>query len=132
MMRRLLGDRKVRYLLAGGWNTVFGYVVFTVLYELAGKRIHYLLILAISHVLAVTNAFFSYRRMAFRDGAGGWPAYLRFNLVYLAIFAINAPGLYFLVRFLGLSPLLAQGILFVLTTVSSYLLHSRFTFAPRP
>ena len=131
MFRKLLAERKIRYLLAGGWNVVFGYGVFALLYMLVGSRLHYLAILTISHVLAVTNAFFSYRLIAFQDGSGGWRAYFRFNLVYVGVYFINAIGLYYLVGILHMGTLVAQGILFVLTTVSSYLLHSRFSFSAR-
>ena len=54
-----------------GYNTGFGYVVFSALYLLFGNRVHYLLIGLAAHLVAVVNAFWIHRRFVFRSNDHG-------------------------------------------------------------
>lgn len=125
----LLQSEKLRYLLAGGYNIVFGYGLFAILILILGDHVHYLLILPVSHLIAVTNAYHAYRLFVFRDATRGMKSYLRFHSVYLGSLGFGMVGLPALVEIVGLSPILAQGILLVTTVVMSYILHKRFSFA---
>ncbi len=46
----------IRYLLVGGWNTVFGMTAYAGLYRWLGNSVHYLVLLVPSNILAITNA----------------------------------------------------------------------------
>lgn len=121
--------RKARYLAAGAWNTLFGYAVFAVLCRAAqGLRMHYLFALTLSHLLATTNAYLSYKRFVFKTGGAWTQEYLRFSAVYWALFAVNLAALPALIHATGLGPVSAQGILLSATVSASYLAHSRFSF----
>jgi putative flippase GtrA len=122
-------SEKIRYLLVGGYNTLFGYGLFVGLVLAFGDWLHYLAILVISHIIAVTNAYYAYRLFVFRDGATGLKSYLRFHSVYIASLGFNFIALPFLVEVVRLSPIVAQGIVIAFTVVMSYILHRRFSFA---
>lgn len=133
-MKRLAPHRKkILYLAAGAWNTAFGYGAFAGLY-LLGRRFgwHYLAALAISNVLAILNAYLSYKLLVFRT-RGRWLGELaRFSMVYWVVFAANAAALPALVRGLGLNPLAAQAVFTAVTVAAGYLAHDRFSFAAPP
>lgn len=121
-------NEKIRYILIGGFNTFFGYGVFALLWLLWGQSLHYIVLLSISHVIAVTNAFFGYRIWVFRKKGGVLGDFFRFNLVYLSTFVFNILALPALVEGMNFHPLFAQALVVVVTVVASYLLHRRFSF----
>jgi putative flippase GtrA len=128
MIRKAWLNEKVRYILIGAFNTFFGYSFFAGLWILGGHSLHYIVVLTISHIISVTNAFFCYRIWVFRkkDGIGG--DFVRFNMVYLGAFTFNILVLPVLVEVIHFHPLVAQALVMIVTVVASYLLHRRFSF----
>ena len=122
-------SEKMRFLLVGGYNTAFGYCFFVALIFLFGDQVHYLIILPISHLVSVSNAYFAYRLFVFPDATRGLKSYLRFHSVYLASLGFGMIALPLLVELAGLSPAFAQGILLAVIVVFSYFLHKQFSFA---
>lgn len=123
-------ERKIRYLVAGAWNTLFGYGAFIVLYRVAlALKIHYLFALAAGNVLGTTNNYFSYKHFVFKTaGISFLREYFRFSMVYWVIFAINLFALPALVKVTGLGPVPAQGLILAFTIIAGYLAHSRISF----
>lgn len=128
MIQKVWLNEKVRYILIGAFNTFFGYSVFAGLWLLWGQSLHYIVLLSISHVIAVTNAFFGYRVWVFRKKGGMFSDFIRFNLVYLGTFIFNILALPALVEGMNFHPLLAQALVIVVTVLASYVLHRRFSF----
>lgn len=128
MIRKAWLNDKVRYLLIGAFNTFFGYSVFAALWLLWGQTFHYIVVLAISHIIVVTSAFFCYRIWVFRKKGGIGGDFVRFNMVYLGAFIFNILVLPVLVEGMHFHPLVAQALVVVVTVVASYLLHRRFSF----
>lgn len=121
----------VKYLVAGGYNTAFGFGVFAGLYYLCAGYLHYLMIAVIAQVVAITNAFLVYRFLVFKSTGNILHEYVKVYLVYGASFLITLVLLALLVEILALHPVLAQFFVTVVTVVVSYLGHSRFTFRGR-
>ncbi|MBN3033540.1 MAG: GtrA family protein [Candidatus Saganbacteria bacterium] len=119
---------KINYLLVGGWNTVFGYFLFVALYYWLAARVNYLLLLAVSSLISITNAYLSYKFFVFRTKGGYWREYVRFNLVYGAIAVLNLFLLPLLVGLSRWSPPLAQGALVSLNVVLSFLGNKYYSF----
>jgi putative flippase GtrA len=120
--------QQMRFLLAGGFNTIFGYLVFGLLYLSLANRLHYLEIGVLSQAIAVTSAFVIYRHLVFRSSEP-WPrSFIRFNVSQLAAFALGLVGLYGTVHFGHLPPLIAQAIVIFLTVIVSYTLHRFYSF----
>lgn len=62
--------RVIRYLLAGGWNTLFGIGVYALLFRLFGEAVNYLVLLIPANIIAVTGAFLTYKYIVFRTRGG--------------------------------------------------------------
>ncbi len=118
----------LRFLIVGGYNTVFGYLAFTVLYLTVGERINYLIVGLAAHAVAAVNAFVVHRLFVFRSSKGWFAEYLRFNLSQLASLSFGMAALYALVSFGHLKPLIAQAMAVSASVVISYALHRFFTF----
>ena len=58
--------RMMRYMLIGGWNTLFGIGAYAILYKLLHARVNYLLLLIPANILAITNAYLGYKFVVFR------------------------------------------------------------------
>lgn len=121
-------EEKIRYLLGGIYNTLFGYLAFAALLLLFERHLHYLVVLVISHVISVANAFIVYRRFVFKSTGRVLSEYLRFNLVYLVAFLFNIAALPFLVEIAGMTPLKGQAVITVVTVILSYVGHKYFSF----
>ena len=124
----MIRNDKIRYLVAGAYNTIFGYASFVALYAFFPSTLHYLYILLLSHAVSVTNAYFSYRLLVFREAEDGWMPFVRFNAVYVFALGFNMVALPVLVEYIDIRVLAAQALVVMLTVVGSYLLHRRFTF----
>lgn len=129
---RRLADRhqtKVRFLVAGAFNTALGLGVYPALYFLMTPlRLHYLTILAISQVVCVTFAFLTNKFLVFRTSGNYLREYGKFITFHLSYFLVNLAVLPALVEFAGMNPVWAQTLFAVLVIVSSYFWHSRITF----
>ena len=121
--------RPLRFALVGAWNTAFGYGAFALFYWLTRRLgVHYLWAVLPAHVLSVLNAFVCQRLFVFGTEARLWSSLLRFSAVYWVFFAVNVPILAFLVKVVGLHPLLAQAGLLGANAAASFVIHDRFTF----
>ncbi len=120
--------QQVRFVVAGGFNTVVGYLLFTGLFLLFGRRVHYLLIGLAAYMIAVVIAFSVHRNLVFRSTDEWWPAFARFNLSQVVSLVFGMAALFALVEFLRWSPLLAQFVVTLASVVLNYLLHRHFSF----
>lgn len=128
LINHLAKNEKLRFLIVGAYNTIFGYATFVALYFLLHDYLHYLVIVLLSHMIAVTNAFFMYRRIVFRAQAPLLPAFLRFNLSTVAAMLFGMAGMALLIEIFGIHPLLAQALVTCATVVVTYFLHRHYTF----
>lgn len=126
--RALLADRRLRFLLVGGFNTVVGYLLFVFLYWALGSALHYLVLVVLAHFLAVINSFLTQRRWVFPDRRAGLAAFWRFNLATLSSLAFGLVAMAVLVDLLAIHPLVAQALVVVLSSIGLYLMHQRYTF----
>lgn len=127
-MRRLIGDRRIRFLVVGGYNTGFGYLVFALAYWALGDRMHYVFIATIAHFLAVTNSFLTQRHLVFRSRNPWRSEFFRFQLTYLGMLPVGVALLAFFYDLLGFPMLVAQALGMVTVVFVSYFVISRFTF----
>lgn len=121
-------NRKLRYLLIGAWNTLAGYGIFAVLYQIMGQDIGYMGVAVLCHVLAVTQSFATQRHIVFRSTGSGWAKYFRFHIAHLGSLAAGLGALPILVEFFNVRPLIAQGAITATLVVASYFVHQHFTF----
>jgi len=119
---------KINYLAVGAWNTVFGYSLFVALYFLLGQNIHYLVLLIVSNILSITNAYVGYKLFVFKTKGNYLQEYLRFYVVYGTALVLNFVLLPVCVEIFKVSPPLAQAGLLGLNIIFSYLGHKNYSF----
>lgn len=123
--------KKINYLLAGFWNTIFGYASFLALYLLFNQTVHYLVLFVISNILSITNAYVSYKLFVFKTKGNYLVEYLRFYLVYGAAMLLNFALLPLCVELFKISPPIAQAGLGFFNVLFSYFGHKKFSFKPK-
>lgn len=128
LVRRLLADRRVRFLVAGGFNTAFGFGCFVFFQHTVGAHRGYMWTLLLTHVTSVLFAFATHRSFVFRVSGSVLLDLWRFESVYLTALGINAVLLPALVELAGLPVLAAQAVITVLNVILTWLGHSRFSF----
>jgi putative flippase GtrA len=119
---------KILYLLVGGWNTVFGYGAFALLYYFLSGFIHATIILTLCYILSITNAYIGYKIFVFKTKGNVLREYFRFYVVYGGAFLINLILLPVFMSYLILSAYVSQAMITMMTIVGSYILHKKFTF----
>lgn len=122
-------ETKLRFLVAGGLNTVFGLSIFPALmWTLGPMGWNYIEVLILCQVVSVCFAYGTNKLLVFKTSGNYLAEFLKFSSFYIMNFVINIAILPILVEFLRLSPVVAQTIFVVVVVCTSYLWHSRFTF----
>lgn len=129
---RLVSDRRVAFLIVGSINTVVGFGWFVFFQLTVGQWWGYMVTLCFAHVAAVLCAFVLYRRFVFRVQGNVLVDLARFESVYLVALAVNAVLLPLLVEIGGVEPIIGQALIVFVTTILSYVGHSRFSFRRAP
>ncbi|MRS12099.1 MAG: GtrA family protein [Actinobacteria bacterium] len=144
-LRRFVDDERVRYLAVGGWNTLFGYLLFLLMLATLGKpvsslessgvplihwigREYYVIVGWVGWVFAVMQSTATMKYLVFRKGGSYWKQVFRAYFVYLPSQFLGSALLWFVVRVVGLSPQVGALVNTVIITVVSYLGHKYFTF----
>ena len=118
----------MQYLAVGGWNTLAGYGTFVIMYHFLGAQLGYSLIILMSYVVAILNAYLGYRYVTFRSHASVRHEFPRFSAVYLATMVVNLLVLPPALRVLPFGAVAVQGLFTVGVVVASYLGHKYFSF----
>ena len=113
-----------RFSLVGVLNTIVGYGPFFILLGYA----NYMIALVIAHFIGVCHSYIWNRCWTFKSKGMKTMEFLRFNSVYLAVLAVNALALAFLVEGLGIKPEIGQLIALPLVTVISFAGHKHWSF----
>jgi putative flippase GtrA len=139
-LRELTRTQLFRYLLVGGWNTLFGYLVFAGLTYLLTGLVPYAYMVAyvLSNVIAITAAYLGYKFLVFRTRGNYLSEYLRFYVVYGASALLGLVMLPILVKLVGLvlsrpshAPYVAQALVIPLTVLASFVGHRGYSFRQR-
>lgn len=119
---------KIMFLIAGAWNTIFGYFIFALLFYLLSAKVHYMILLAVSYIFSITNAYLSYKYFVFKTKGNVVTEYFRFYVIYGIAFLANLALLPVFVELLHVHPLMSQALIIVLTMIISYFGHKNFSF----
>ena len=128
-----------RYLLVGGFNTVFGYSLFAILnFCLQGIGSYsYMLASLLSNLIAITVAFLGYKWFVFKTKGNYLKEWIRCVAVYSTGMLLTLAGLPILVPLLRRSlaqrpqaaPYVAAAIMAVVTVIASFFGHKHISFA---
>jgi len=129
---RKIKDKRVRYLIIGGVNTVVGFSVYPILYILlCPKYLNYFTTLVVSQLICISVAYVNTKKMVFMTKGGWGPEFLKFIGFHGIIIAANLILLPVMVDRFGINPIVAQTTYSFLIVVSSYGWHSKITFVER-
>lgn len=124
---RIGRSERVRFILAGAFNTGFGYATFAAII-LTFPRLHYMVALVVAHVIGVLVAYIVYRGPVFGVTGHFLRDLLKFWSLYLAGLATSLLLLPVLVGVLGIPVLVAPWLVVCVTAVLSYIGNKHFVF----
>lgn len=122
-------DQKLRFLLVGGFNTVFAYGVYAFLLKLIG--LPYFFALLIQYIITITVSVLTMRYYVFKSVGNFVEEFYKAWSVYIGLFICNFTGLAFLIQICKIDALWAQGIYLIVSTVATYFLHKYFSFSKK-
>jgi putative flippase GtrA len=124
--------RPLRFLIAGGLNTLFGLALYPLLlWSVPALHHHYMIALLIAQAVCLCFAFVTYKLGVFRTQGRLLQEFAAFASYYLFNYALNWGALPLLVEAGGLSPIAAQMGFSLLLIAGSWFWHSRVTFKDR-
>lgn len=131
--------QKLRFLLVGGFNTVFAYCILALIlwiFETINTSFSFdfapVLIanaaLFLQYVITINISFLTMRYYVFRSHGDWKKEFVKAWSVYLFLYLINSPILSFLMLIVGLSPLIAQALYLTFSTIVTFILHKYYSF----
>lgn len=128
MIHSLLKSSKFRYLVAGGWNTIFGYSLGVILFLLLTDSVHTAFIAFICNLISMAMSFITYKLFVFRTKGNWINEYFKACLVYGNAAAISIFLIWFFVDIAGLNIWISQALTIFSTITISYFGHKKITF----
>ena len=127
---------KIRFLIIGVWNTIFGYLVYISLDHLFAmifqkRYVAYMTAAVLSNIIATISAFLFHKHITFKSTVKGKGVIIEFFKFYSTYTATNILGLAllpFFVEVFKIDPKIAGALLIPLVAIVSYFGHSRFSF----
>jgi len=127
-IRNILADKRVRFIITGAMNTGFSFIAYSLL-VIVGVVPH--LAVVIMYPLSILHSYLWNKFFTFRTKKRSGIELVRFVLVYLIIFGINYSVVYVLTSVFYINPFIAGLVALAVSTILSYLGHSRFTFSDK-
>ena len=124
-------DSRIRFILVGGYNTVFSFALFCGLEYYLGDDLYHMWILLITHVISICNSFLSLRIFVFASKNNLLHEYIKVNVVYAFYFIGNACLLFIFNDLLHWNIFFAQLLCIIILTIGSYFSHKHFSFKQR-
>jgi len=119
---------KVRYLVIGSWNTIFGYCLGVSLFVLMNKHFHIVFIACVANIIAISMSFFTYKKFVFKTNGNWVSEYIRCYVVYGFNAVLGIFLLWFFVDIVRVNIWISQGLSILFTVFISFFLHKNFTF----
>lgn len=127
-IRNYFNDEKLRYLLIGFYNFLFGYAVFYTVFFFYFNKVNYILLLTFVHLLSTTNNFFLYSKFVFLKEKIKLSEYFKFNFSYLILYFLNLLLLSLAINFVNLNIYLSQFLIMIIMVLFGYMFNKFFVF----
>jgi putative flippase GtrA len=128
----------VRYLLVGGWNTLFGYTCFFLMNRWLARELpaySYIVASLASNLISITVAFLGYKWFVFRTKGNYIHEWLRSLVVYSGTIIFSAVAMAPLVglirhttHFQTQAPYIAAALVAIFTVITSFFGHKHISF----
>lgn len=120
--------QQAMYLVVGGWNSLFTYGCFSVLYYFLNESLAPSVILTIVWAVASVNGYLTFRYLVFTPVRHPVVEYLRYQAVYLPILAVNLVALPLALTYTNLSAYIIQALLSICAVIFAYFGNKYFAF----
>lgn len=110
--------------LIGVLNTILGYSLFVIFLN----WFNYFWALIFSHIIAVTHSYLWNKFWTFNSNRKPLMEFVKFNSVYLVVFAVNAIALFLLVDVFNFDPRVGQLFMLPIVTIISFTGHKCWSF----
>ena len=117
-----------RYIVLGLANTVFGYLVFFVLYSLLQKQLGMSIIFILSAAISVSESFYVQKKYVWRSSENWKREARRFALTFVIVFFINLGALSVASRFTNLDLRWVQLPILGVISIGLFFTHKNWTF----
>jgi putative flippase GtrA len=137
LISHFLPGQFLRYLLVGGWNTLFGYGTYALFTALLMPRVRFGYILAsvFSSLINITMAYFGYKFLVFKTKGNYLVEWFRCILVYgsgmlpgLVLLPLLVEGLHYAFHLGRSAPYIGGAFITALTVIYSFFGHKHFSF----
>ena len=120
-------NKKLRFMLVGGGNTVFSFLVFTI--GISWLQWNYQVVLIITYLLSVNFSILSMRSLVFEGKGNLAKEYAKAAFVYLSLLLLNYAFLFLFIDLFAWNEIVAQFLYTLLATISTFVLHNKFSFS---
>ena len=120
-------NKKLRFMLVGGGNTVFSFLVFTI--GISWLQWNYQVVLIITYLLSVNFSILSMRSLVFEGKGNLAKEYAKAAFVYLSLLLLNYAFLFLFIDLFAWNEIVAQFLYTLLATISTFVLHNQFSFS---
>ena len=127
-LRKLISNQQIRFLIVGGFNTVLGFLTFSLFQYLFGKNIGYIGCLIFSFILVTTFSFYIYRTYVFTTKVPLITSYLKYQSINSVSLLVNLLLLPAIIIYFSLNPYISQAISIFIISLLSYLGHRFYSF----
>jgi len=131
VIKAILRSDKVRYLIAGGWNTLFGYFVGVALFLGLTGIMHTAAIAFIANCMGILMSFSIYKLFVFKTRGNWIREFIKACLVYGNMALVSIVLVWVCVDILQLNIWISQALTLILTVFISYFGHKKFTFVQK-
>ena len=121
---------KLRFILVGGYNTVFGYLLFVALIFLLTEKYNQLALFG-SYILSSINSYLTQKYYVFATKNINFKEYLQCVTTWMGSYIINAVLLYILVDILHFNVYIMQIICLIICAVFNYVFLKHFVFCKK-
>lgn len=118
---------ELRFLLIGAWNTLFGFMAYTIFLWTVPKNL-YLLALLLSSITAGIQSYFTQRTFVWKRLGSTSGQLFRFTTVLIVQFLSNLSLLYLSVELLQFDELLSQYVIGLIIVSLTFFTHKNWTF----
>ena len=120
-------NKKLRFLLVGGGNTVFSFLFF--FFGFSWLQWNYQVVLIITYLLSVNFSILSMRSLVFEGKGNLAKEYAKAAFVYLSLLLLNYDFLFLFIDLFAWNEIVAQFLYTLLATISTFVLHNKFSFS---
>ena len=118
---------ELRFLLIGGWNTLFGFMTYTIFLYSFPKDL-YTLALVFSSLIAGLQSYFTQRTFVWKTPDSKSGQLFRFAIVLTVQFLSNLGLLYLSVEIFHFDELVSQYVIGLVIITFTFLIHKHWTF----